>query len=376
MDVRLNDTTDEYHDKKRYYWLLSLLWPTVPLFGICLASLTDWSIFYWLLPVEFYLLIPWLDEWLGDDTNNPPESAVPGLEADRYYRFLTWLTVPLHYLTMTVVCWVIVKWSLSIIDIIGLTLSLGLINSVAINTAHELGHKHTRFEQWLAKIALAVVAYGHFTIEHNRGHHADVATPEDSASARMGESIYAFSLREIPGGIKRSWALESARLQRQGIPRWGRHNELLQTWLMTLIYYAVLIVWLGMMLLPVLLVQAIIAWFQLTTANYVEHYGLLRQKDERGNYQPCKPEHSWNSNRSLSNLIFYNLQRHSDHHANAGRRYQALRSFSGVPELPGGYPKMFLVALFPGWWRRMMDPILLKHYQGNTGRINSLTQGG
>lgn len=359
-----------YRDGKRYFWLLSLFWPLLPVLGVYLAYISGLSIFYWLLPIEFYIILPVLDGWIGKDPNNPPESAVPELEKDRYYRVLTWLTVPLHYFTMTVVCWVMATWELRWYDILGLVLSLGFVNAVAINTGHELGHKNTRFEKWLAKISLAVVAYGHFMIDHNRGHHRYVATPDDCSSAAMGESVYRFALREMPGGWFRAWHLEQERLQQLDKPVWSLSNQFIQPWLITLTFYMGLVLAFGTILIPLLIAQALVGWFQLTTANYIEHYGLLRQKDENGQYLPCDPEHSWNSNQSLSNLIFYNLQRHSDHHANPVRRYQSLRNFEGLPELPGGYPKMYLISLFPFWWRRIMVPRLLAHYGGDLNKVH------
>ncbi len=82
-------------------------------------------------------------------------------------------------------------------DKVGLALSIGMIAGIGINTAHELGHKKEQHERWLAKIALAQSFYGHFYIEHNRGHHVRVATPEDPASSRVGESLYAFLPRTV-----------------------------------------------------------------------------------------------------------------------------------------------------------------------------------
>ena len=83
----------------------------------------------------------------------------------------------------------------------GLAIVTGITSGLGINTGHELGHKKSKLERTLAKIVLAVPVYGHFWIEHNRGHHRDVSTPEDPASARMGESIYKFARREIPGAF-------------------------------------------------------------------------------------------------------------------------------------------------------------------------------
>src|SRR5262249_50104889 len=156
----------------------------------------------------------------------------------------------------------------------------------------------------------------HFFVEHNRGHHRDVATPEDPASARLGESIYGFALREVPGAWRRSWRSEAERLARKGKTAWSVDNEVLQPLVITLAVYAVLVAVLGPTMLIFLPLQAAFGWWQLTTANYIEHYGLLRQKAADGRYERCRPEHSWNANHIATNLILFHLQRHSDHHAN------------------------------------------------------------
>jgi alkane 1-monooxygenase len=207
-------------------------------------------------------------------------------------------------------------------------------------------------------------------VEHNRGHHRDVATPADPASSRMGESIYRFVLREMPGAFVRAWALEKDRLQRVGLPTWTWRNEVLQPAMITLVLWATLLVWLGPHILPFLVAASFWANFQLTSANYVEHYGLLRQRDARGRLEPCQPHHSWNSNHIFSNWALFHLQRHSDHHAHPLRRYQSLRHFDQLPRLPSGYFGMFVVAYCPPLWRRLMDERLLATVGREATRIN------
>ena len=85
---------------------------------------------------------------------------------------------------------------------------MGVVGGIAINTAHELGHKRASLERWLSKVALAQTGYGHFFIEHNRGHHVRVATPEDPASSRLGESFWAFLPRTVAGSLRSAWGIE------------------------------------------------------------------------------------------------------------------------------------------------------------------------
>jgi len=362
----------EYRDRKRYLWILSVLLPFMPLSGIFLYYRFGSE---WLLGVPLlinYLCIPALDWIVGADTNNPPEEIVPQLEADRYYRYLTWITVPMHFVVLIAVAWFVGTSELSAGAILVTAITAGAFSGLGINTAHELGHKKLRIEQTLAKIALMIPAYGHFCVEHNRGHHRYVATPGDPASARMGESIYRFALREIPGAFRRGWQAEARRLAQRGQATWSVHNGILQSYAGAVLLQGSLVLAFGWVMIPFLAVHNVWAWYQLTSANYIEHYGLLRLKDNDGRYERCQPHHSWNANYTFSNLVLFHLERHSDHHANSARRYQSLRNFPDLPELPNGYFGTYLLAYFPWLWFRVMDKRLLAlpHIGGDLGRVN------
>jgi len=361
-----------YVDRKRYLWLLSVLYPLQPLLGIYLHALTGREAWLLLPLVLGYVGGPLLDWLLGEDRNNPPESVVLQLDGDRYYRFLTYLVVPLHFVGLIAAAWWAGTQALSWWAFVGLAVVTGISSGLGINTGHELGHKKSALERTLAKIVLAVPAYGHFWIEHNRGHHRDVATPEDPASARMGESIYRFARREIPGAFRRAWAIEKERLERRGKTAWHPDNQILQSMAITVLLQAGLLAWLGWSMIPFLLIHNVFAWWQLTSANYVEHYGLLRLKDANGRYERCEPHHSWNSNHIFSNLVLFHLERHSDHHAHPLRRYQSLRHFEDLPTLPNGYFGSYLLAYVPPLWYRVMDPRLLglPHVRGDLSKLN------
>ncbi|HZW12879.1 MAG TPA: alkane 1-monooxygenase [Noviherbaspirillum sp.] len=371
METSLSPSSPLYYrDRKRYAWLLSLLVPALTAAGPAFYYLTgkDWSV--WAPVLMVYVVIPIIDWALGEDRSNPPEEVVPRLEADRYYRYVTYALVPLLWLGYIYGIWFFTSHDLPWHAQLAGVISTGMIGGYAINLGHELGHKRPDLERWLAKLTLAISGYGHFYIEHNRGHHRDVATPEDAASSRMGESIYRFVLREMPGGFRRAWALEKDRLARCGSSPWTWSNEILQPLLLTAVFFSLMIAWLGVGAIPFMLLTAFWSNFQLTSANYVEHYGLLRQKLPNGRYELCQPHHSWNSNQLFSNWALFHLQRHSDHHAHPVRRYQSLRHFDAVPQLPGGYAAMFLIAYVPPLWFRVMDPRLLKVVNGDPARIN------
>ncbi|MFC1689086.1 alkane 1-monooxygenase [Pseudomonadota bacterium] len=360
-----------YVDNKRHLWLLSVLFPLIPLVGMGLMSWTGMEWTLWVPLIFVYTGIPLLDYLFPNDSSNPPEQVVPQLEADPYYRILNHLTVPLHFIILVTGAWFVATQDLSGSGLLAAGLIVGAISGYGINTGHELGHKKERADRIAARIVLAVPCYGHFSMEHNVGHHAEVATPEDSASARFGESIYRFALREIPGGIRRGWRLEAERLQRKGLKKWSRHNEILQSYALSVVLYGALLFIFGSVILPFLLIQVAFAWWQLTSANYIEHYGLLRQKGKGGRYERCQPHHSWNANHTASNLVTFHLERHSDHHAFAARRYQSLRHFEDVPQLPSGYFGMFLLAYVPYFWRKVMDPRVLDLVDGDMSRVNT-----
>lgn len=364
--------TVSYRDRKRWAWSLSVVWPLVPLTGLAAHHVSGHEIGLALPLLISYGLMPLLDALIGEDENNPPEDVVPQLDADRYYRWLTWATVPLHFVALIACAWWAGTQNLSWWALALLAYVAGADAGLGLNTAHELGHKHDRLEQVLARLALAVPAYGHFTVEHGRGHHRWVATPEDHASSRMGESIYRFALRELPGGIRRAWALESERLAAQGRSPWSWRNTMLQSYAVTLLLQGGLVIAFGWVMLPFLAIHNLVAWWQLTSANYVEHYGLLRRQLPSGAYEAPQPHHSWNTNHLVTNLATFHLQRHSDHHAHPSRRYQCLRHFPDLPQLPSGYFGMFPLAYVPPLWFRVMDPRLLAlpQVQGDLSRVN------
>lgn len=361
-----------YVDRKRWLWLLSVVYQLQVFVPMWLHATTGNELWFVLPFVVNFAAMPLLDALIGEDKNNPPEAVIMQLERDRYYRYLTWITVPLHFVTLIASAVYAGTQSLSWWAFMLLAVYTGLINGLAINTAHELGHKNSRVEKWLARLALAVPAYGHFTGEHNRGHHLSVSTPEDSASARMGESIYRFAIREIPGAFRRGWQLEHERLSNRKLPLWHYSNPILQSYLVSAALALLILMAVGWSAVPFLLLHHAAAYWQLTSANYIEHYGLLRGQKDKGRYERCQPHHSWNSNHILSNLVLFHLERHSDHHANPLRRYQSLRHFEDVPSLPNGYLGMFVAAWIPPLWFRLMDKrvMALPHVAGDIDKVN------
>ncbi|MGK3943909.1 alkane 1-monooxygenase [Streptomyces caeruleatus] len=363
-------STVTWRDGKRYLWLLGLVLPAFPFAAWGLATATGHGFFWWLLPLVVFGVIPLADLLVGKDSNNPPDSVLTWLESDRYYRWCTYLYLPLQYAGLVLACRLWAGGGLSVADGAGLTVTLGIVAGIGINTAHELGHKKEALERRLARIALAQTCYGHFYIEHNRGHHVRVATPEDPASSRLGQSFWRFLPRSVYGSARSGWHLEKERLARLGRSPWHPGNDVLGAWALSAVLFAALTAAFGPRVLPYLAAQAVIGFCLLEVVNYLEHYGLLRRRTPAGRYERCTPQHSWNSDDIASNVFLYHLQRHSDHHANPTRRYQALRHFEESPQLPTGYAGMILLAVVPPLWRRVMDPRLLAHYDGDVTRAN------
>ncbi len=363
------EPTGRWRDRKLLLWPLALIVPAIPLRTIAIAD--DAPPFAWFLaPIVVFLLFPIIDTVVGLDRRNPPESEVARLESRRYYRWVTYAYIPLQYASLVVACSLWASGDLAWWQSLGLATSVGLVAGIAINTAHELGHKRPAVERWLSKVALAQSAYGHFQLEHNRGHHTKVSTPDDPASARLGESFWEFLPRTVVGSLRSALVLEREREARLGQRFWSPRNELLNAWAMTVVLFGGLIAWFGWSIAPWLVLQAVLGFSLLEVVNYLEHYGLLRQQRADGRYERCRPEHSWNASNVVSNLLLFQLQRHSDHHAFPTRRYQVLRHFDDVPQLPTGYAGMITLAVIPPLWRRVMDHRVVAFYDGDVTRAN------
>ena len=386
----------EWRDKKRYLWLLGLIAPT----SVLVAAGFVWAfnqfgwqavspVWWWIGPILLFVILPTLDRFFGPDGQNPPEEVMERLENDRYYRYCTYAYIPFQLVSLvfaaylwsaTDLSWLGIDGGLGLASKIGLALSIGVMGGVGINTAHELGHKKDELERWLSKVTLAQTGYGHFYIEHNRGHHVRVATPEDPASSRFGETFWTFLPRSVFGSLRSSWSLEKKRLERlsgntprrfaRPGPQWTLRNDVLNAWAMTVVLWGALMAVFGWQILPYLLIQGVYGFSLLESVNYLEHYGLLRKKLASGRYERCAPTHSWNSDHIVTNIFLYHLQRHSDHHANPTRRYQTLRSWDGAPNLPSGYASMIMLTYVPPVWRKVMDHRVLDHYEGDITRVN------
>jgi len=332
-------------------YLFALTAPLAAFIGIYYGGWLSLGVVY----VAFFLL-PVLELFLpGTDENLSTEEEDTKLK-NRLFDFLLYFNIPIVYMLIGFLFFRLQGGGLATYEIIGMILNVGVtIGAIGINVAHELGHRVTKYEQTMSKILLLPNLYMHFFIEHNRGHHKNIATDEDPASSRLGENLYAFWWRSVIGCYRSAWHLEAQKLERAGQAFYSWNNEMIRFQVIQLAYLLAIGLVFGWMMVPIAIVVAIIGFLQLETVNYIEHYGLRRKKLASGRYEPVKPTHSWNSNHELGRIFLYELTRHSDHHYKATRKYQVLRHFDESPQLPYGYPMCMAMSLIPPLWFGVMD---------------------
>ena len=199
------------------------------------------------------------------------------------------------------------------LELIGATVSVGATTgAIGMTFAHELIHRRHGYERAFGTILLASVTYPHFAIEHVKGHHRHVGTPNDPATARLGESVYRFVPRSVRGGLSSAWQIEQRRLWEREVGTWSVQNIMLRYAAAELAIYVSIAIAFGPVAVAVFAGQSLFAIAVLEAINYVEHYGLLRKKSSAYEYERVKPEHSWDSPNRISNWMLINLPRHSD----------------------------------------------------------------
>lgn len=337
-----------------------LLGYTIP---VCLFfSLTGHSWWLWLSPFVAFGIIPVLEMQFKGHTDNLDDEEKDKVAGHLFFNALLYLNLPIIYVLLYLSFQLIQSNSLNAFETTGLVFSLGiLLASNGINVAHELGHKQSNLAWLTSKLLLTPCLYNHFTIEHNRGHHLHVGTPMDPATAREGESVYAFWIRSTLESYKDAWKLEEVRISK--VSGWKRFlkNEMILNLGLTLLYITIVGLVFGVFVMMCAILAGIISFLFLETINYIEHYGLTRRITETGKYERVEAQHSWNSNHSIGRLILYELTRHSDHHYKANKEYQLLDHHDASPQLPLGYPASMLLALLPPLWFATMDKELQKY---------------
>lgn len=319
-----------------------------------------------LTPIIMFVVIPLLEFVFTGTDENLSKSEEAEKRTLRFFDVLLYLNVPIQWALVVFYLFRITGGGLEPYEMVGITVSLGMCCGIlGINVAHELGHRRTWYEQAMAKALLLSSLYMQFFIEHNRGHHRNVATDLDPASSRYGEPIYFFIPRSIIGGYINAWKLEKERLAKTDHSFTSLHNEMVRYHIMEFATLAVIFAIFGWVGLVGFIGAATCGYFLLEAVNYIEHYGLRRKEIAPGRYEKCMPWHSWNSDHTLGRIMLYDLTRHSDHHYLAGRKYQILRHFDDSPQLPIGYPAAIVLAMFPPLWFNYMHPKIEKLQKGS-----------
>ena len=330
------------------YFLVYMV-PAVVIFSISSSGIWTYTAL-----ILLFGILPFLELFTKGSIENLNQEEEDASLKNIIYDVILYSLVPLQYFIVVYFLYNISDDNLTIGSKIGMTIALGLSCGIlGINAAHELGHRSTRYEQLMSKMLLLTSMYMHFFIEHNRGHHKNVSTDDDPASAKYGEVIYAFYVRTIIGSWLSAWHLEKDRLKKSNHNVWSLHNDMLIFQIIQITFLVVIFLLFGLSVLLWYVAAASIGFMLLETVNYIEHYGLRRKKN--GNrYERTMPIHSWNSNHPMGRLVLLELSRHSDHHYLASRKYQVLRHFDESPQMPTGYPGMMVLAMLPPLWFRVM----------------------
>ena len=354
--------------RKKLGFAMFALPTLLPVLGWWLGGLTGmYALFSFFTLFVVYGFVPVADWLVGEDDRNPTDADVPALDGDRYYRILTALVVPLQLFNLAFCGWLFVNGVGGPIGQLGWLLSAGTVSgATTITTAHELIHKATKWERWTGGLLLSSVWYATFVPEHLYGHHRHVATPEDGSTAYLNEGVYHFIGRSLKNNARKGYELAAFRAKKQGHGVWSWGNEMVPLTLFSVALTALSFVLGGWMGLLFFLGQALAAISLLEIINYIEHYGLMREKLPNGRYERVQPRHSWNANHVFTNNLLFQLQRHSDHHANGARRYQTLRHFEEAPQLPFGYATAVVAAMVPPLWKRIMNPRVARAKAGGS----------
>lgn len=331
-------------------YFLAYIAPASAIFGIWQGG--HWS------PAAVYvafIIIPLLELISPKSAANHSPVSELNLSKNRFFDVLLYLNVPLLYGIIVYFAYTFLTRPLSLFEVIGMSAGIGVVVGAQINVAHELGHKHESLPKWLAKMILIPAFYNHFTIEHNLGHHKHIGTPEDPATSRYNENLYAFWVRCISGTYQNAWKLQKGLLKTAKVGFFSFQNELFWAHIIQAIYLLGMYLIGGLPLLACAVSFGVVGILLLESVNYIEHYGLMRKMLPSGRYERVETYHSWNANHEVGRIFLYELTRHADHHYKSTRPYQILRHWDESPQLPYGYPLSILMALVPPLWFHVMN---------------------
>jgi alkane 1-monooxygenase len=333
----------------KYLWAYSI--PIIGITGIYLQGI--WS---YLLVVFIFVLIPLLEHVLPLNPSNYSEEEKEKRLKDKLYDWLLYINLLIVYGCLYFTFQTIEKKPLAPYEIVGIVLSLGIIQgSNGINVAHELGHRKKLYERILGKILLVPSHYTHFFIEHNHGHHLDVATAKDPSTAKYNQNLYSFWWQSVSGTYIKAWKIQNKLNKINKTAFFSLKNDMLWFTVVQVVYLLCIYLFFNYKVTVVAFIGGIVGFLLLETINYIEHYGLKRKKLASGRYERVTEKHSWNSNHTLGRILLYELTRHSDHHYKSTKEYQILEFHDESPQLPFGYPTSMVLSFIPPLWYSIMN---------------------
>ena len=318
--------------------------------------------FYNYLAVVFtFIFIPILETIVKKSDEEYTEEEKKSRLLDPFFDLLLYLNIPIvfgiFFFSLDKLA-----FTSSVSDIIGIILSASIVMATnGINVGHELGHRKSIIARTCSKLLYLPCQYMHFYIEHNFGHHINVATPEDPATARYKQTLYSFWITSVVRTYVSAWKIQLKLLKVSKRNFFSIKNDMVFYTLFQITFLAFVYYNFGLYLTLLSILMSIISFLFLETINYVEHYGLLRKKEPSGRYERVKPHHSWNSNHTIGRIVLYELTRHSDHHFKSSKKYQVLESLDDCPHLPYGYPTSILLSFIPPLWFSIMNPLVKNH---------------
>ena len=319
--------------------------------------------YVYLAVVYTFVFIPLLELNLDQHIQTYTDDEKVNRNLDPFFDFLLYLNLPLVY-GMFFLSLNTLANSNSTYEIIGIILSASIVMATnGINVGHELGHRKSLLSRTCSKLLYLPCQYMHFFIEHNWGHHINVATPNDPATAKYRQNLYSFWISSVTKTYISAWKIQLKLLKISKKGFFSFKNDMIFYTLFQLLFLIFIYFNYGFIVTIYSIIMSIVSFLFLETINYIEHYGLQRQMKPNGKYERVRPHHSWNSNHTVGRIILYELTRHSDHHFKASKKYQVLESVQDSPQLPYGYPTSILISFFPPLWFRIMNP-LVKKYMG------------
>lgn len=331
----------------------------------------------WCLAFILFTVIPIVEHIIGIDSTHTINDLKESPEKYSYYSILTFLCVPsVIVLSLYSALFFSDTPGLNWIGRIGWMITIGIsIAALALCAAHELIHRKALLERLVGGFLLAFVCHSDFMVVHIRGHHAKVATPSDSSSARIGQSLYHFLLQSYRYTTAHAWVLEKEKLNRRGYSAFSWRNELIWWNALSIVLGTTYYFYFGPLGLVFFVGQGFVAITAHHIINYFQHYGLRRCKLENGKYEKFTPKHAWGSNFLFSDVLTFHLPRHADHHLNPRCRYQGLRHCDESPQMPLGYLGMFLLSMIPSLWFKVMNSRVLEHQKEHSAKHDQIEYG-